>query len=88
MMMEPDHEVFITDEKTPQCSEINVLPGIKGASWAWASLSRTIMKRGVAPDHVPRIVPLTVLASLDFNLRKGIEITVKNWSCSCNLFEN
>lgn len=47
-----------------------VLPGTKGASWPWTSLSRTIRRKGVAPDHVPRIVVLTVLASLNKYLRK------------------
>lgn len=49
-------------------NKLNVLPGTKGTSWPWASLSRTIMMRGVAPDHVPRILMLTVLASLGVNL--------------------
>lgn len=49
-------------------NKLNVLPGTKGTSWPWASLSRTIMTRGVAPDHVPCILKLTVLASLGVNL--------------------
>lgn len=49
-------------------NKLNVLPGTKGTSWPWASLSRTMMTRGVAPDHVPRILVLTVLASLGINL--------------------
>ena len=68
MMTEPDHEVFVNDENTFRCREIQcVLPGTKGTSWLWASLSRTIMRRGVAPDHVPYIMMLTVLASLAVN---------------------
>ena len=49
---------------------IQVLPGtIEPSSiWHWASLSRTIMRRGVAPDHVTRMTLLTVLASLAVNL--------------------
>lgn len=31
------------------------------------------MKRGVAPDHVPRIMMLTVLASLKVKLKKQIK---------------
>lgn len=69
MMMEPHHEVFVTDEKTCRRRDIRyVLPGTKGTSWPRASLRRTIMRRGVAPDHVPRIMMLTVLASLGVNL--------------------
>lgn len=74
MTMEADHEVLITDELTSTCWETcHVLPGIKGTSWPQASLRRTIMKRGVAPDHVPRIMMLTVLASLKVKLKKQIK---------------
>lgn len=77
--MEPDHEVFTTDEKTCHCREIlHVLPGTRGTSWPWASLSRTITRRGVAPDHVPRIMMLTVLASLGVNLGREIKIKQLN----------
>lgn len=69
--MEAEREVAVTDVRQTVRSEenkLNVLPGTKGTSWPWVSLSRTMMTRGVAPDHVPRILLLTVLASLGDNL--------------------
>lgn len=53
----------------------SVLPGIRGTSWAWSSLSRAMMRRGVAPDRVSGIMKLTVLASLGVNLRGEVEET-------------
>lgn len=70
-VMEAHREVAVTDvRQTVRSKEnkLNVLPGTKGTSWPWASLSRTMMTRGVAPDHVLRILMLTVLASLGVNL--------------------
>lgn len=69
--MEAERQVALTDVRQTVRSEdnkLNVLPGTKGTSWPWASLSRTMMTRGVAPDHVPRILMFTVLASLGVNL--------------------
>lgn len=51
----------------------SVLPGIKGTSWAWSSLSRAMMRRGVAPDRISGIMKLTVLASLGVNLSGDVE---------------
>lgn len=51
----------------------SILPGSKGTSWAWSSLSRAMMRRGVAPDRVSGIIKLTVLASLGVNLRGEVE---------------
>lgn len=56
----------------------SVLPGIRGTSWAWSSLSRAMMRRGVAPDRVSGIMKLTVLASLGVNLRGEVEETKTN----------
>lgn len=41
------------------------------------------MKRGVAPDHVPRIAMLTVLASLDIKLggdrKRGVSVWLNKY---------
>lgn len=73
-MMEPHNEVIVAGEKTQQCREIQqVLPGTIGTSWPWTSPNRTIMRRGVAPDHMSRIMMLTVLASRGVSLGKETE---------------
>lgn len=70
-MAETDNVDFVNDKKACRAEKYDMsLPGTKGTSWPWASLSRTVMRRGVAPDHMPRIAMLTVLASLDVNLGK------------------